>query len=146
MAKMKKRKLTWKASSSSQVVGYKLYWSENGEVNYDSNYALLGNVTEIVLPDDLDAFTPGGGSIQFGISAIDELGNESDMVTLMAPYQFSVPKAPRDVQMKTLEELHAANFSQGKSDEPGTVNRVKAETSVRLLQPGAKISEAKAVQ
>ena len=106
MAKMKKRRLSWRASHSSQVVGYKLYWAEGGGVNYDSQYAELGNITEIVLPDDVESFTPGNSPVEFGITAIDELGNESDMVTLFAPYQFSVPDAPKGLKMETMHEFH----------------------------------------
>jgi len=105
MAKIKRRKLKWIASGSSQVVGYKLYWSENGAVHYDSQCAILGNVTEIILPDDVNSFTPNGGSVEFGITAIDELGNESDMITLKAPYQFNVPKAPEDLYMQKLDDF-----------------------------------------
>ena len=93
---MKKRKLSWAASNSSQVIGYKLYWAEEGGVDYTSKSAELGNITSIVLPDDVTDFSPGNGPVEFGITAIDELGNESDMVTLFAPYQFSVPEAPDD--------------------------------------------------
>ena len=105
MAKIKRRKLKWIASDSSQVVGYKLYWSEDGAVNYDSNCAVLGNVTEIVLPDDVNSFTPNGGPIEFAITALDELGNESDMITLRAPYQFNVPKAPEDLYIQKLDDF-----------------------------------------
>lgn len=105
MAKIKKRKLKWSTSSSSQVIGYKLYWSENGAVNYDSKCVTLGNVTEIVLPDDVDSFIPGGGPVEFAITAVDELGNESDMITLKAPYQFNVPKAPEDLYLQKLDDF-----------------------------------------
>jgi hypothetical protein len=105
VAKIKKRKLKWIASGSSQVVGYKLYWSENGAVNYYSKCVALGNVTEIVLPDDVDSFMPGGGPVEFAITAVDELGNESDMITLKAPYQFSVPKAPEDLYLQKLDDF-----------------------------------------
>ena len=105
MAKIKKRKLKWIASDSSQVVGYKLYWSENGAVNYYSKCVNLGNVTEIVLPDDVDSFMPGGGPVEFAITAVDELGNESDMITLKAPYQFNVPKAPEDMYLQKLDDF-----------------------------------------
>ena len=71
MAKLKKRILRWRASSSPQVIGYKLYWSEGGNVDYNSNQALLGNVTEIVLPDDVESFNPCDGNIVFGITSID---------------------------------------------------------------------------
>ncbi len=105
MAKIKRRKLKWIASDSSQVVGYKLYWSENGAVHYDSQCAMLGNITEIILPDDVNSFTPNGDPIEFGVTALDELGNESDMITLKAPYQFNVPKAPEDLYMQKLDDF-----------------------------------------
>ena len=116
MAKIKRRRLKWVASNSSQVVGYKLYWSENGELNYDSQWAMLGNVIEIVLPDDVKSFTPNGGPIEFGITAVDELGNESDMVTLMAPYQFNVPKAPDDLYLQKLEDFYVTDVRDDKVD------------------------------
>ena len=105
MAKIKKRRLKWTASDSAQVVGYKLYWSENGEVNYDSKCVALGNITELILPDDVDSFVPNGGPIVFGITALDELGNESDMTTLVAPYQFNIPKAPDDLYLQKLDDF-----------------------------------------
>ena len=72
MAKIKKRKLSWIESGSSQVIGYKLYWSNNGAVDYDSKSEMLGNVTEIVLPDDVKSFKPNGGPVRFGVTAVDE--------------------------------------------------------------------------
>lgn len=116
MAKIKRRKLKWVASNSAQVVGYKLYWSENGELNYDSQSVMLGNVTEIVLPDDVKSFTPNGGPIEFGITAVDELGNESDMVTMTAPYQFNVPKAPDDLYLQKLEDFYITDDRDDKVD------------------------------
>lgn len=96
MPKLKPRMLRWRASESAQVAFYKLYWSEEGEVDYDSNHAVVGNVTEVLLPDGVEAFVPGNGPIEFGLTAVDEIGNESDMVRLKAPYQFSVPSPPAD--------------------------------------------------
>ena len=129
MAKLKKRKLRWHASSSPQVIGYKLYWAECGDVNYSSNQALLGNVTEIVLPDDVDAFKPGDGQIEFGITSVDELGNESDMITLKAPYQFSVPKAPQNLKMEKLEQFHTTHFTEGDPDQMEAIELLEAIAS-----------------
>ena len=125
MAKIKKRKLSWLASSSSQVVGYKLYWSEGGGVNYDSQCVTLGNITELILPDNVDAFTPGSGPIELGITAVDELGNESDIVTVMAPYHFSVPKAPKDLHIETLKDFHTTQGGEYESDAPQSVDLLK---------------------
>ena len=122
MAKMKKRKLRWKSSGSSQVVGYNLYWSEGGSVDYTSPCARLGNVNEIVLPDDLESFPPVIGPVEFGITAVDELGNESDMATLAAPYQFSVPAAPTGLKLETMKEYYT-------SREP------EEETHIRESEP-----------
>jgi len=106
MAKMKKRKLCWKASESQQVVGYRLYWAESGEVGYNSPFAALGNVTEVVVPDDVNGFSHKGGPIEFGVAAVDELGNESDLTTFMASYQFNIPLAPEGMWIEPLEEFH----------------------------------------
>jgi hypothetical protein len=116
MSKVRKRKLKWTKSSSPQVVGYKLYWSETSEVNYDSKCAMLGNVTEIVLPDDVDSFRPGGGPIELGVTAIDEIGNESDMVTIKAAYQFNVPNAPVDPYLQKLDDYYATCIRELESE------------------------------
>ena len=122
MAKIKKRKLKWIASDSPQVVGYKLYWSENGPVNYYSKCVNLGNVTEIVLPDDVDSFVPGGGPVEFAITALDELGNESDMITLTAPYQFNVPKAPEDLYLQKLDDFSVFVVQNPEDEEDDRVD------------------------
>lgn len=122
MAKIKKRKLKWSTSSSSQVIGYKLYWSENGAVNYDSKCVTLGNVTEIVLPDDVDSFMPGGGPVEFAVTAVDELGNESDMITLKAPYQFNVPKAPEDLYLQKLDDFSTISVQNCEVEEDERVD------------------------
>jgi hypothetical protein len=122
VAKIKKRKLKWIASGSSQVVGYKLYWSDNGAVNYYSKSVSLGNVTEIVLPDDVTSFIPGGGPVEFGITAVDELGNESDMITLKAPYQFNVPKAPEDLYLQKLDDFFITGVQNPDDEEDDRVD------------------------
>lgn len=143
MAKIKKRRLRWTASDSAQVVGYKLYWSENGEVNYDSKSVTLGNITEIVLPDDVDSFIPVGGPIVFAITALDEIGNESDMTTLVVPYQFNVPKAPDDLYLQKLDDFgitshrddnvdyYLTSLQDDESDEVEPIRLVEAVESIR---------------
>ena len=107
MAKIKKRKLHWKASDSAQVVGYKLYWSEGDKVDYDAPSAALGKVTEVLLPDGVPGFAPRKGPVEFGITAVDDLGNESDMITFSAAYQFNAPQAPQELRMQALDAFHA---------------------------------------
>jgi len=134
MAKMKKRRISWQASESSQVIGYKLYWAESGELNYDSKHVRVGNVTEIILPDDVKSFTPGNGPMEFGITSIDELENESDMVTLQAPYQFNIPAAPGDPHMETLEQFHTTQIPPDESDSQKPIELIKSDTSQKRMK------------
>lgn len=106
MAKIKKRKLIWEPSTSPNVIGYKLYWAEEGEVNYDSPCAMLGNVSEVVLPEQVPSFPIVKGSIELGLTAVNEIGNESDMMIVAAPFHFSTPDAPMDPKFEALNEYH----------------------------------------
>lgn len=132
MAKIKKRRLCWKASASSQVVGYKLYWSENNVPDYNSNCEMLGNVTEVILPDGVPSFEPKAGPITFGVTAVDELGNESDMVLLAVPYQFNVPKAPGGLNLQTLNEYFTSNAQRGKPNSYKEVNHDNPVESIKF--------------
>lgn len=48
------------------------------------------------MPDILVGIALSSESIYLGISTVDEMGNESDIITLSEPYNFSVPPAPED--------------------------------------------------
>ena len=102
MAKIRKCKLSWEASASEHVVGYKLYWSKGSDVDYDSRSIKIGNVTEITLPDDV---TFSDGPVMFGVTAVDKDGNESDMVTIEKPYRLTVPEAPAGLSIRPSEEF-----------------------------------------
>jgi hypothetical protein len=102
MAIIKKRKLHWKASASAQTVGYKLYWSRQGELSYSSDSEYLGKVMEVTVPDGLSSFKAGTGPFDFGIVAVDDSGNESDMTTLTVPFHFIAPQAPVEIHIDDL--------------------------------------------
>lgn len=110
MAKIRKFKLSWKPSESDLVIGYKLYWSINTPVNYSSKSIKLSKVNEVDLPDIVIGLALSGESIYLGISAVDIIGNESDIMTLYEPYNISVLPAPEDLALigqddfKILEE------------------------------------------
>lgn len=144
MAKIKKRKLAWKSSTSAQVVGYKLYWSEGGKVDYDSPSAKLGNINEIVLPDDVEGFEKINGPVELGITAVDELGNESDLVTLKTPYQFNVPQAPSDLWIETLSQYHTTDDVSEKENSPEAsihlVEKRQPQPPQPAAQPGTSVS------
>jgi hypothetical protein len=118
VAKIKKRTLRWTASESPQVVGYKLYWAEGGQVHYDCPSAKLGNTTEVVLPDDVESFAPEIGPVELGVSAVDELGNESDLITISAPYQFNIPQAPDEIWLEDQERALSAEDLEDRTSDP----------------------------
>jgi hypothetical protein len=127
MAKIKKRRLRWKASTSPQVVGYKLYWAVNDTPDYNSDCIKLGNVTEITLPDDVKDLADANGPVEVGIAAIDEVGNESDMVTLKMPFQFAVPAAPSELRLEALR-----NSSENVVETPRRARSMTAEQVERM--------------
>jgi len=100
MGKIKKKRVRWQPSASSDVTGYRLYWSDSGEVDYHSSHTELGNVLEFILPDDISSFFLEPGNIALGISAIDKAGNESDITQMTAYFNFAVPKAPKGVEIE----------------------------------------------
>lgn len=102
MAKVQKRKIHWNASTSHGVVGYKIYWALGKGVNYDSDFTEVGNVTEVILPDEVPSFPIAAGNIELGVVAVDHIGNESDMTKLYAPFGFTAPDAPTGLTVETL--------------------------------------------
>ena len=86
--RMKKKGLTWNASTSPDVSGYKIYWSKSGNVDYDSVHVELGNVTHVLLPDDIPSF-PVTERIEIGITTVSLKGNESDMLRVMLQFGLS---------------------------------------------------------
>jgi hypothetical protein len=104
MAKIRKCKLSWKPSDSNQVVGYRLYWAKGDRVSYNSDFIALDSVSEAYLPDALQDIPLYDQPIMFGITAVDNNGNESDMTTLIEPFLFEVPAAPVELSITVLDE------------------------------------------
>jgi|GEM_PF-2238756 len=97
MSKFRSRTLYWKEVESEQVVGYKVYWSKGKSVSYESESAYVGELTEIVIPNALENFVPEQGDYMFGITAVDQWGNESDIKTLKEAIHFSAPSGPESI-------------------------------------------------
>lgn len=102
MAKIAKRTISFDPSTASDVAGYKLYWSIDGPVDYLSANADVGNKTTIIIPDDVPTFPLVEAQVNIGVSAYDAIGNESDMVTVTAPFDFDAPDAPTNLVVGTL--------------------------------------------
>lgn len=141
MAKIKKRKLRWEASVSPQVVGYKLYWETDGKVHYGSDFMAVGNVTELVLPDDVKNFKPVDGPVTFAVTAVDEVGNESDLITLDAPYQFSAPQAPKDLWLETEKDFHTSHAPEASEEQPDPIPLF--DRRLQQMEEELQVEEAK---
>jgi hypothetical protein len=100
MAKIRKRKIRWDPSSSEGVIGYRLYWSQDGTVDYDSESAELGKVTQIALPDDVPSFPLIEGEMDLGVTAVTQARNESDFVRVTAHFDFLVPEPPKNIKIE----------------------------------------------
>jgi len=139
MAKIRKFKLSWKPSGSDLLAGYKLYWSIKSPVNYSSNSIKLSKINELDLPDILVGIALSGESIYLGISAVDEMGNESDIITLSEPYNFSVPPAPEDFALIGQDDFKI--FEQNEQDEnpiQGMQNQDTMQNDERIEQDGPR--------
>jgi hypothetical protein len=99
--RLAKRKLSWDASPSPAVVGYRVYWAIGKRVTYDADFVDVGNLTSLTLPDGIPSFPLVAGQIEIGVTSISRSGNESDMCILSAFFDFIRPEAPLGL---TLEE------------------------------------------
>lgn len=95
--KIKRKKVRWHRSPSTDVSKYRLYWSVGGEVDYDSQYVELDNVANAILPDDIPSFPLITGTVRLGITALSQAGNESDMTKISVSMDFTVPEAPKQI-------------------------------------------------
>lgn len=99
--KDRRARVHWKASASPNVVGYKLYWAIGGGVNYESDFAEIGNVTEVILPDDVPSFSVFPINIEIGVTAVNEIRRESDMAKYTVIFKFTPPDPTRDSRSVT---------------------------------------------
>ena len=124
MAKIRKYKLSWEASESQNITGYKIYWSKSNSVNYDSKYIDVGNVTEVTLSNDL---TTSSSTIMFGVTAVDRDGNESDITTLEKTHQFHIPKAPEGLSLRPLDDFRTVDTIEQQSIASQNVENMSFE-------------------
>jgi hypothetical protein len=101
IGKVTQRTVRWEPSTGDEV-RYRLYWSMGGGVDYDSDYADVGNVTQVTLPDDILSFPLISGEIELGISAVSQAGNESEITKATVHLDFTIPEAPRNLRVENL--------------------------------------------
>jgi len=99
MAKLVPKILRLPVSISIDVVDYKMYVEEEPtEVTYNSPNVSLGNdpVDGNIEKDlaDFASMFPNDANYNLGFTAVDDIGNESDMVETTSPFDLMAPMAP----------------------------------------------------
>jgi hypothetical protein len=98
MGKIRKRAVRWEPSADARK--YRLYYSTQGPVGYESDLVELENKTQVILPDEVPSFPKIAGNIELGITAVNEAGNESDITIVSVYVDFTVPEAPKVVTVE----------------------------------------------
>lgn len=95
----------WTASVSSDVASYRVYVSE-GDVplDYDADFVNVGNVTEVDLGelanDGFMMLENAEGLYNLGVSAVDNIGNESAIAVKAGVFlDFVPPVAPTGLEI-----------------------------------------------
>ena len=118
MAIIRKFSLSWKASCSGNIIGYRLYWDYGARITYDSRYIEVGNVTETELPDDVSLTR---GPVLFGVTAVDTDGNESDLNVIAEPFQLHVPNAPPSLSIQPADAFVVTQTSPKEKAPPEVI-------------------------
>ena len=96
--KVKNVTLSFPASGSPDVVGYKLYMEVSpAPVTYTSPTFDLGNSTSVDM-STLPGISTTDGIYNLGITAVDDAGNESSFSLISeVPLDFLAPDAPGEI-------------------------------------------------
>ena len=99
MAKVRSYMLQWDPSPDADVTGYRVYWATPPElVTYDSHNVDVGTSTSVSVPTG-GMPTSFDGYMTFGVSALDDVGNESDISTATLPFDLLAPSAPTNIRL-----------------------------------------------
>lgn len=98
MGKIRKRTVRW--DSSTDAGKYRLYWSTQGPVGYESDFVEIESKTQAILPDEVPTFPKIAGDIELGITAVNVAGNQSDIAIARVYVDFTVPEAPKAITVE----------------------------------------------
>ena len=93
MARIQSKTISWNPSESADVAGYRVYYKpEDGDaIGYGDPYIETSD-SQVVAPDDFPEGTfDTEGDYRIGIGALDAMGNESDIVEIIHPFDLSPP-------------------------------------------------------
>lgn len=100
MARVGTREFYWEASAAADVTGYRVYVEpETNPVTHNSPHIDVGDTLSVDLGGLANSgFTPlvdADGVYNLGVSALDDMGNESDIaVAASVPLDFVPPLPP----------------------------------------------------
>ena len=100
MAKIIRKKISWTPSTSPDVEGYFVYAEIGKDPDYNSPKTDIGNVTQVYTDEVSTIPQTEDVIVHIGITAYDEMRNESTMVVIAAPFDFVAPDAPTDVKVE----------------------------------------------
>jgi len=98
MAYIVSKRMAWGAANDPDVVGYRVMWAippavlDKANPQLNLNFSDVGRVTQINLP--LEAMPKIDGELEIAIAAIDDVGNMSDAVGGIFPFDFQAPGSP----------------------------------------------------
>jgi hypothetical protein len=98
MGKIRKRTVRWEPSADAKK--YRLYWSTQGPLGYESDFAEIEDKAMVILPDEIPSFPKIAGNIELGITAINAAGNESDITIARIYIDFTLPEAPKTLAVE----------------------------------------------
>ena len=100
MAKVKNYTIMWTKSTSTDVVGYKVYYVPESEtLTYAAPNVEVGDVDTVAIPADVPDFPLIDGIYKIGLSAVDDVGNESDIIEKTVPFDLVAPDAPTNLEI-----------------------------------------------
>lgn len=103
--KVIKKKIRWDAGTAADIVAHRIYVEKDPTVpTYGSVYVEIQMPqTYVVVPDDFPAETFNEDVVYIvGISSVDDVGNESDIITVSSPFDFVAPDAPTNIVVEDL--------------------------------------------
>lgn len=94
MARIQSKTISWNPSASADVAGYRVYYKpdDGNAIQYGDPYIETPDA-QVAAPDDFPAGAfDAEGDYRIGIGALDEMGNESDIVEIVHPFDLIPPQ------------------------------------------------------
>jgi hypothetical protein len=123
MPLIRKRRIWWE--SVPEATSYVVYVSKDNKMSDPTKFSwentpniifkpVIGK-TELILPDDWPEFPMEPGTYYLGITAQDDMGNQSDPFLLSGPFKFLAPSSPLKGGIESLPLVHPESGARAHS-------------------------------